>query len=472
MDNFRNNGMEIDMTSYMRNIKKAQNKSLEGVTRTVPEAMDDIREYLQTSMKDEMEESLRSKHTRNDAIVVDKEFLREKTKIYRTLIEDCITKQNIVVVGYENRMQEFIELMVSEFVGYGPLQYAFLDPGVSDIYVINYNTIFVEKDGVNQKYPFIFNNPKHCEDTIKRFVSTNKKELNNGSNKIVNFELYEDRGCAISPVVSTKGYSLTMRKHKEDHITRDDLLNGTVIRPDMANLLDILIQGETNLICAGLTGSGKTTTIRALLDYSLKESNKRALVCEDTQELFLKNEHTLSLVSFPSEDPAINVSLRDIVYTALRLKPKYIIVGEVRGPEAEAAVEAMSTGHSTIFTMHAGTSIDAINRLETKYLMVMPSLGVDVVERIIGSAVDYIFFQDNIPGIGRKVTIIDEISYDYTERRVKVTNVLKYDFDKKDWVWNKKFLGRDKIDKMLRRGVPIERLREFMDPKEFGDKIV
>lgn len=104
--------------------------------------------------------------------------------------------------------------------------------------------------------------------------------------------------------------------------------------------------------------------------------------------------------------------------------------------------------------------------------MVMPSLGVDVVERIIGSAVDYIFFQDNIPGIGRKVTIIDEISYDYTERRVKVTNVLKYDFDKKDWVWNKKFLGRDKIDKMLRRGVPIERLREFMDPKEFGDKIV
>ena len=77
MDNFRNNGMEIDMTSYMRNIKKAQNKSLEGITRTVPEAMDDIREYLQTSMKDEMEESLRSKHTRNDAIVVDKEFLRE-----------------------------------------------------------------------------------------------------------------------------------------------------------------------------------------------------------------------------------------------------------------------------------------------------------------------------------------------------------------------------------------------------------
>lgn len=458
-------GMEIDMKSYMRNIKKAQNKSLEGVARTVPEAMDDIREYLQTNMKEEMEEKLRSKHTRNDATVMDKEYLREKTKIYRTLIEDCITKNNIVVVGYEDRMRDFLELMVSEFVGYGPLQYAFLDPGVSDIYVVNYDTIFVEKNGVNQRYPFVFNNPKHCEDTIKRFVSTNKKELNNGSNKIVNFELYEDRGCAISPVISTKGYSLTMRKHKEDHITREDLLNGKVINNEMANLLDIFIQGESNLICAGLTGSGKTTTIRALLDHSLFESNKRALVCEDTQELFLKNPHTLSLVSFASEDKAIDVSLRDLIYTALRLKPKYIIVGEVRGPEAEAAVEAMSTGHSTIFTMHAGTSIDAINRLETKYLMVMPSLGVDVVERIIGSAVDYIFFQDNIPGIGRKVTIIDEITYDYTERRVKVTNILHYDFNKRDWVWSKRFLERGKIEKMLRRGVPIERLKPFMDPK-------
>lgn len=450
------------MKSYQRQIYKAKNKSTEGMLMSYDDAADDVREYVGQKMTSELKEKLRKKHTKHEIEKKDKSYLRDQEAIHRKLIEDCINEHKIRVMGFENRMGEFTDLMVSEFVGYSVLETAFKDPTVSDIFVLNYNNIFVEQNGVNVRYPFVFRSPAHCEEVIKRFVREDKQELNNGDSKIVNFEMYEDRGCAISPVIASKGYTVTLRKHEEDHITLQNLLDGGVINEEIADLLGMLIDGETNIICAGLTGSGKTTTIRALIDDVVPKNNKRMLVCEDTPELFPKNPHTLELTSMDTGDPTTSVTLRELIYTALRLKPKYIVVGEVRGEEAEAAVEAMETGHSTIFTMHAGTSINAINRLVTKYLMAMPTLGTDVVERIVGSAVDYIFIQDNIPGIGRKVTKLDEISYDFETSRVSVRNIFEFDFMTKDWKWNTRTLGDLQADKMLRRGVPLEKIKPWL----------
>lgn len=457
--------MEVDIKSFKRDILKAQNKSTKGIMRTFDEAIEDIRAFIQDDKKEEIQEKLKTRHTSNEIEKRDKAYLRDKEKEYRKIITECINANQIRVSGFENRMNEFTDLAVSEFVGYSALEDAFKNDDVSDIFVINHNTIFVEQNGINVRYPYNFRNERHCENTIKRFITEDKKELNNGANKIVNFEIFEDRGCAISPVVATKGYSVTLRKHKEDHITHDDLLKGGLLNEEIAHLLGLLIDGETNIICAGITGSGKTTTIRALLDYNLQKSNKRVLVCEDTKELFLKYPHTLDLVTAISDDKSVSVDLRDLIYTALRLKPKYIVVGEVRGAEAEAAVEAMETGHSTIFTMHAGTPFNAINRLVTKYLMQMPSLGTDVVERIVGSAVDYIFIQDAIPGIGRRITSLDEISYNFESKRVEAKNIFYFDFEKEDWVWSTRELGELQVNKMLRRGVKLEDLKPYMGNK-------
>lgn len=454
--------LEVDIKSFKRDILKAQNKSTAGIIRNFDEAIEDIRTFIQDDKKEEIQEKLRSKYTSNDIERKDKAYLRDKEQEYRKIITECINANKIRVKGFEGRMNEFTDLAVSEFVGYSVLEDAFKNPDVSDIYVINYDTIFVKQKGVNVRYPYKFRNPRHCENTIKRFITEDKKELNNGANKIVNFEMFEDRGCAISPAVAIKGYSVTLRKHEEDHITHADLLKGGLMNEEISHLLGLLIDGETNIICAGITGSGKTTTIRALLDYNLLKSNKRVVVCEDTPELFLKYPHTLELVTVQSDDPTIRVDLRDLIYAALRLEPKYIVAGEVRGPEAEAAVEAMETGHSTIFTMHAGTPVNAINRLVTKYLMQMPSLGTDVVERIVGSGVDYIFIQDAIPGIGRRITSLDEISYDFKTKNVAVKNIFQYDFEKRDWVWSTRELGDLQINKMLRRGVKLEDLRPYM----------
>jgi pilus assembly protein CpaF len=233
----------------------------------------------------------------------------------------------------------------------------------------------------------------------------------------------------------------------------------------MAELMRLLIKGERNIIYAGITGTGKTTSIRAILDHYVTSLNKRIIVCEETQELFLENDHTLDLVASKSDDKKSSITLYDLIITCLRLKPKYIVVGEVRAEEAEAAVEAMETGHSTIFTMHGGRPINCINRLVTKYLTKMPTLGIEVVERIIGSAVDYIWVQDNIPGIGRRVTEVAEVDYDFVNKCVRVTPIYKYDFKTNDFVLVNK-IHPEKADLMLRRGVLYDEIAPWIKDEE------
>ena len=127
-----------------------------------------------------------------------------------------------------------------------------------------------------------------------------------------------------------------------------------------------------------------------------------------------------------------------------------------------AAVEAMETGHSTIFTMHGGEPINIINRLVTKYLTAMPSLGIDVVERIIGAAVDYVCIQDAIPNIGRKMTILAEVTYDFKTRRVDLKPIFKFDFVTKDFIWVNP-INEQKAEVMMRRGIKYEQLQKWLE---------
>jgi hypothetical protein len=133
----------------------------------------------------------------------------------------------------------------------------------------------------------------------------------------------------------------------------------------------------------------------------------------------------------------------------------------------------METGHSTIFTMHAGEPINAVNRLVTKYLMMMPALGVDVVERIIGSAVDFVAIQDHIPGMGRKVSIITQVKFDDYTKRIVLEDLLKFDFDKEDWVWLNR-IDDNKCRNLMRRGVSKERVAKWRktDNPEIEEKAI
>lgn len=434
-----------------------------------------------------------------------KSDLRERKELFEGIIRTAVYGASYDVVGYDN-LEDFVSDMVEDIVGHSILSKAFADPRVDDIFCLAWNKIYVEKDGVNELYadesilvqavdesgypvyevdeeghflmdesgekipvmapqPITFRSPKHYHDFIERVLDLTGKQVNNGTQKIVDAEFYEDRVAVTGKSVSPIDMSITIRKHRESHLELPDIVTGGVMNEETADLLGTIILGESNLIYAGITGSGKTTTLRALLDFYVSRANKRMLVAEDTQELFPQNPHTLELVTSKTNDPKTSVTLRDLIMTSLRLKPKYIIVGEVRGEEAEAAVEAMETGHSTAFTMHGGTPWNIVNRLVNKYLMQMPSLSIDVVERIIGNSVDYIAIQDAIPGIGRKVSSITEVTYDFKTGRVVLIPIIEFDFETEDFIQVNK-ISPEKANKMMRRGIPISVLKGLTRERE------
>ena len=152
-----------------------------------------------------------------------------------------------------------------------------------------------------------------------------------------------------------------------------------------------------------------------------------------------------------------------MIISVLRMKPYYILVSEVRGLEAASFIEAATTGHSSWTTIHADNSWDAIHRFVDKYGLSMPNLSSHAVERIIATSVDFIFTIDNIPDVGRRVTEVDELTFNHEKDRIEIREIVRY-HDEKGFIW-KNVLGEETIDTMLRRGIKrktIETLQNYI----------
>lgn len=422
-----------------------------------------LKDKLSTEIDSRIDEKATSK-----TIIKNKEFFRKMKSEYNIKVTEIVNKTGLKVRDYPDSTL-FVKDVVDDMVGFSAIRDLMNNPYITDVYCIQWNKIYYEQSGhsVPIKYNGSFKNEKQYKDFIERLLrEASKGVLDNGENKVVDFDLYEDRYNAISKAVSPNDFTLTIRKHREEHIKLEDIIdkegqNGC-INAEIANLIGMLIVGECNMIIGGITGSGKTTTMRAFLDYYVAKANKRMLVCEDTRELFLENDHTLELITSRGVDEKTTITLRDLIILALRQKPKYIIVGEVRGVEAESMIEAMETGHCTISSMHFGTPMEGMNRLNTKYTMQMPSLSSDVVDRIIGSAVDYLIIQDDIPGIGRKITSLTEVSYNFKEKRIKLNRIAEFNLHEKKF----KIVGKisaDKGEKLLRKGITEAQLEKYID---------
>lgn len=354
--------------------------------------------------------------------------LRDSSEAVRANITAYLLSSSLRIYGYPEITAAAGDI-VEDICGYGPLSDAMADPDVTDIHCVDYRTVFIERrqgGGEKEVYRKVFRSPQHFAHFIERLLREAGKTINLGEETIVDFEIGEHRGNVTHPAISVRDFSLDIRKHGQFVLTVDDLIAGNIMSAEMAEFIRLIVDGRGNCVVAGQTGSGKSTDLKVFCEKFM--ADRRIIVCEDTRELNLANPHVVELVARKSENRAIAVPLDRLVYTALRKKPDYIVIGEVRGPEAVGAIEAMETDHSTFVTIHAGGPHDVVNRLMEKYLTYVSGMNVTMALQKIARSVNFVIRKASNKRIGRKIVAVTELGYDYRNHDVTVNPIFRFDF--------------------------------------------
>jgi pilus assembly protein CpaF len=310
-----------------------------------------------------------------------------------------------------NRMERerLIDEVLDETFGFGPLEALLKDPTISDILVNGPHNVFVERRGKLEKTDVKFRDNEHLLQIIDRIVSKIGRRVDETS-PMVDARLPDgSRVNAIIPPLALDGPSMSIRRFGSNPLKLEDLLNYKAFTPEMAMLLEAAIKARLNIVISGGTGCGKTTLLNTLSSFI--PSDERIITIEDAAELQLQQEHTVRLETRPPNiEGKGQVTTRDLVRNALRMRPERIIIGECRGAEALDMLQAMNTGHAgSMTTLHANSTRDAQARLETMIMMAGMELPVKAMRQQISSAVDLIVQANRLQGGPRKVTCICEV---------------------------------------------------------------
>ena len=327
--------------------------------------------------------------------------------LIKKLINDTVN-EHVREVGKAEK-QKIIEDIYNDITGYGPLEELLRDPDVSEIMVNGPERVYIEKKGKIFLSPIKFRDDEHVKNVIDRIVSAIGRHIDEAS-PMVDARLKDgSRVNAIIPPISLVGPVLTIRKFSKKPITYSQLIEWGSASPKMLLFLEACVKGKLNIIVAGGTGSGKTTLLNVLSSFI--PGNERIVTIEDAAELQLNQEHLARLESRPANlEGSGQISIRDLVRNALRMRPDRIIVGEVRSGEALDMLQAMNTGHDgSLTTTHANSPRDTIARLETMVMMAGMELPQKAIREQICSAVNIIVQQSRLPDGTRKITNITEI---------------------------------------------------------------
>lgn len=326
----------------------------------------------------------------------------------RSAIESIISTGEIELPQHIDRGQ-FIREMTAEIMGYGPIEPYLADDSVSEVMVNGPNQIYIERHGRLSDVPARFINAESLMRVIERIVTPLGRRIDEGV-PMVDARLPDgSRVNAIIPPLSLVGPILTIRKFARQRFSMERLVETGALSPGMAAFLKICVQFRKNIIVSGGTGSGKTTFLNALSESVA--TTERIVTIEDAAELRLAQPHVLSLEARPANvEGRGEVTIRELVRNALRMRPDRIIVGECRGGEALDMLQAMNTGHDgSLTTGHANSPRDLLYRLEVMVLMAGMDLPLRAVREQIASAVDIIVQQTRFSDGRRRVTSIVEV---------------------------------------------------------------
>jgi pilus assembly protein CpaF len=325
----------------------------------------------------------------------------------RELFDTLLAQENIILSRVERG--RMFDQIVSEILGFGPLDPLLEDETVSEIMVNGPNRIYVERSGKIELSGLTFENAEHELRIIERIVSRIGRRIDESS-PMVDARLPDgSRVNAVIAPVSLVGPVLTIRKFAAKPLSASDLVRFGSVTAEAMKFLDICVKGRLNVLIAGGTGSGKTTLLNVL--SSFVPDDERIITIENVAELQLQQEHVVTLESRERNiEGRGEINIRDLVVNALRMRPDRIIVGEVRAGEALDMLQAMNTGHDgSMTTLHANSPRDALSRLETMVLMAGMDLPLRAIREQIASAIDLVVYQERLRDGSRRVVSIAEV---------------------------------------------------------------
>ena len=299
--------------------------------------------------------------------------------------------------------------IVDEMRGLGPLGPLLRDPDISDILVNGLHSVYVEKHGTLSQVDVRFRDFDHLTRLAQRIAEGAGRRVDE-LNPMCDARLEDgSRVNIIVPPLAIDGAAISIRRFRQGGFSLTDLARGGAMHPGMVTMLEVAARAKLNVVVSGGTGAGKTTILNALSGMIGEE--ERVVTLEDAAELKMMQPHVVRLESrAPSSEGSGEITMRDLLKNALRMRPDRIVVGEVRGAEALEAMQAMNTGHpGSMVTVHANSPRDAISRLEYLVMMGAGEMPLSAIRNQVISAVDLVVHASRFSNGRRRIVAITDV---------------------------------------------------------------
>jgi pilus assembly protein CpaF len=338
------------------------------------------------------------------AATVSRDVLRRQIE---EIIHGIANQERLELSGREQI--QLAEEITDDMTGYGPLRPLLLDQSINDIMINGPSSIYVERSGKLERVAVRFRDNDHIVSVAQKIAAQVGRRVDESS-PMVDCRLSDgSRVNIILPPLAIHSPCISIRKFPSRRLDMAGLIDNGTMTPALGQLLEIASRSRLNVLVSGGTGSGKTTLLNAMSQFI--DSSERVVTIEDAAELQLQQPHVISLETRPpSLEGTGQVTQRDLLWNALRMRPDRIVVGEVRGAEAFDMLQAMNTGHDgSISTVHANTTRDALTRIENMVQMGQPNLPSRTIRAQIVAALDLIVQVERMRDGQRRIVQISEV---------------------------------------------------------------